>query len=155
MKVSELMTEPVLVIEEDRTLEEVAQKMLSSKVGGLPVVDAEGKIVGMVTESDFSAKEHAIPFSRQYAPQLFGEWMSKEGVDKAYKAARSILVKEVMSSPAITIDEDETVAEAVRKMLERSVHRVPVVKDDVPVGIISRHDLLKMVVQKFPGFKEE
>lgn len=149
------MTEPVLVIEEDRTLEEVAQKMLSSKVGGLPVVDAEGKIVGMVTESDFSAKEHAIPFSRQYAPQLFGEWMSKEGVDKAYKAARSILVKEVMSSPAITIDEDETVAEAVRKMLERSVHRVPVVKDDVPVGIISRHDLLKMVVQKFPGFKEE
>ncbi len=155
MKVSEIMTKPVFTIDEDRTLEEVAQKMLNNKVGGLPVVDNGGKIVGMVTESDFSAKEHAIPFSRQYAPQLFGEWMSKEGIDEAYKAARSIQVKEIMSSPAITIEEDETVAEAVRKMLERSVHRIPVVRDSVPVGIISRHDLLKMVVQKFPGFKEE
>ncbi len=153
MKVSEIMSEPILVVSEDRTLEEVAHKMLNNRVGGLPVVDDQGKIVGMVTESDFSAKEHAIPFSRQYAPQLFGEWMSKEGVDKAYKAARSILVKEIMSSPAVTITEEETLAEAVRKMLEHSVHRLPVVRDDIPVGIVSRHDLLKLVVQKFEGFE--
>lgn len=151
MKVSELMTEPVLTISEDRSLEEVAHKMLDNKVGGLPVVDDEGKIVGMVTESDFSAKEHAIPFSRIYAPQLFGEWMSKEGVDKAYEAARSIEVKQVMSSPAITVKEDDTVAEAVRRMLNHKVHRLPVVRDDIPIGIISRHDLLKLVVQKFEG----
>ncbi len=154
MKVSEIMTEPVFVVTDDRTLEEVAQKMLNNRVGGLPIVDDKGKIVGMVTESDFSAKEHAIPFSRQYAPQLFGEWMSKEGVDKAYKAARTVLVKEIMSSPAVTITEEDTVAEAVRKMLEHSVHRLPVVRDDVPVGMVSRHDLLKLVVQKFEGFKE-
>ncbi|GJM15052.1 MAG: histidine kinase [Thermodesulfobacteriota bacterium] len=155
MKVSEIMTQPVLTITQDRSLEEVAHIMLNSKVGGLPVVDNEGKIVGMVTESDFSAKEHAIPFSRNYAPQLFGEWMSKEGIDKAYEAARNIQVQEVMSKPAITIGEDDTVAEAVRRMLEQKVHRLPVVRDEVPVGILSRHDLLKMVVQKFEGFKEE
>ena len=154
MKVSEIMTQPVLTIDEDRTLEEVAQKMLNNRVGGLPVVDNDGKIVGMVTESDFSAKEHAIPFSRQYAPQLFGDWMSKEGVDKAYKAARSIQVKEIMSSPAITIVEGDTVAEAIRKMLAQGVHRLPVVRDGVPVGIVSRHDLLKLVVQKFEGFEK-
>lgn len=155
MKVGEIMTEPVLTITQDRSLEEVAHKMLNSKVGGLPVVDDEGKIVGMVTESDFSAKEHAIPFSRIYAPQLFGEWMSKEGVDKAYQAARSIMVKEVMTTPAITITEDETVAEAVRRMLDHKVHRLPVVKDGVPLGMVSRHDLLKMVVQKFEGFEQK
>jgi CBS domain-containing protein len=154
MKVSEIMTEPVFVVSEDRTLEEVAQKMLSNRVGGLPVVDGRGKLVGMVTESDFSAKEHAIPFSRQYAPQLFGEWMSKEGVDKAYQAARSITVSQVMTKSVVTVTEDDTVAEAVRKMLEHSVHRLPVVRDGVPVGIISRHDLLKLVVQKFEGFKK-
>ncbi|MEM7008478.1 MAG: CBS domain-containing protein [Thermodesulfobacteriota bacterium] len=153
MKVSEIMTEPVHVITEDRTLEEAAQKMLHNSVGGLPVVDHDGKIVGMLTESDFSAKEHAIPFSRNYAPQLFGEWMSKEGVEKAYEEARSVVVKEIMSSPAVTITEEETVADAIRKMLDHSVHRLPVVKDDVPVAMISRHDLLKMVVQKFEGFK--
>lgn len=151
MKVSEIMREPVITITQERTLEEVAEKMLNNHVGGLPVVDDEGKIVGMVTESDFSAKEHAIPFSRTYAPQLFGEWMSKEGVDKAYEAARSIQVKEIMSSPAVTIQEDDTVAEAVRQMLEHHVHRMPVVRDDVPIGMVSRHDLLKLVVQKFQG----
>lgn len=155
MKVSEIMTEPVFTVSQDRSLEEVAHKMLNNKVGGLPVVDDEGKIVGMVTESDFSAKEHAIPFSRTYAPQLFGEWMSKENVDKAYEAARSIQVKEIMSKPAITIREDDTVAEAVRRMLEQKVHRLPVVRDEIPVGIISRHDLLKMVVQKFEGLEKE
>jgi len=153
MKVGEIMTEPVIVVTQDRTLEEAAQKMLNSHIGGLPVVNDEGKIVGMVTESDFSAKEHAIPFSRIYAPQLFGEWMSKEGVEKAYEAARSVTVKEIMSSPVETITEDDTVAEAVRKMLDHRVHRIPVVRDGVPVGIVSRHDLLKMVVQKFPGLK--
>ena len=153
MKVNEIMTEPVIVVTLDRTLEEVAQKMLHNHIGGLPVVDEEGKIVGMVTESDFSAKEHAIPFSRNYAPQLFGEWMSKEGVEKAYKAARSIEVKEIMSSPVVTVTEDDTVAEAVRKMLEHHIHRVPVVRDNVPVAMVSRHDLLKLVVQKFQGFK--
>jgi len=153
MKVSDIMTEPVITIRQNRTLEEVAHIMLDNKVGGLPVVDEEGKIVGIVTESDFSAKEHAIPFSRNYAPQLFGEWMSKEGVNKAYEAARSIEVQEVMSKPAITIQEDDTVAEAVRRMLDHKVHRLPVVRDAIPVGIISRHDLLKMVVQKIEAFE--
>lgn len=151
MKVSEIMTEPAIVISQDRTLEEVAEKMLHNHIGGLPVVDDEGKIIGIVTESDFSAKEHAIPFSRNYAPQLFGEWMSKEGVEKAYEAARSIAVKEIMSSHVVTVSEDTTVAEVVRQMLEHSVHRVPVVRDGVPIAMVSRHDLLKLVVQKFQG----
>ncbi len=149
MKVNEIMTEPVIVIGQDRTLEEVAETMLHNQIGGLPVVDDEGKIVGMVTESDFSAKEHAIPFSRNYAPQLFGEWMSKEGIDKAYEAARSITVKEIMTSPAVTVTEDVTVAEVVRRLLKRRIHRIPVVRDGVPIAIVSRHDLLKLVVQKF------
>ena len=155
MKVSELMTQPVLTIRQDRNLEEVAHKMLDNRIGGLPVVDEEGKIVGMVTESDFSAKEHAIPFSRSYAPQLFGEWMSKEHIEKAYEAVRNVQVKEIMTKPPLTINEDDTVAEAVRRMLEGRVHRIPVVRDGIPVGIISRHDLLKLVVQKFQGFQEK
>ncbi len=141
------MAKPAIVVSEDQTLEEAANLMLEKEIGGLPVVNGEGKLVGMITESDFSAKEHAIPFSRIYAPQLFGEWMSKEGVEKAYAAARSITVKRAMTTAVVTVNEDDTVAEAIRRMLENRVHRIPVVRDDVPVGIISRHDLLKMVVK--------
>ncbi len=147
MKVHEIMSSPVKVVDEDTSLEEVAKLMLDERIGGVPVVDKDGKIIGIVTESDFSAKEHAIPFSRNYAPQLFGEWMSKEGIEKAYEAARNVKVKEIMTKSVHTVTEDDTLAEAVRTMLEHRVHRVPVVKDGVPVGIISRRDLLKLVVE--------
>jgi len=155
MKVREIMTEPVLVVNQERSLEEVAYMMLNNKIGGLPVVDDEGKIVGMVTETDFSAKEHAIPFSRNYAPQLFGDWMSKEHIERAYEAARTVRVKEIMTKSVLTIGEDDSVAEAVRRMLNERVHRLPVVRDGIPIGIITRHDLLKMVVQKFEAFQEK
>lgn len=146
MKVKDIMTAPVVTVKAEQTLEEAAQLMLDKHVGGIPVVDDEGKVIGMVTESDYSAKEHAIPFSRIYAPQLFGEWMSKEGIEKAYEAARNITVDKIMTAPVITISPEDTLAEAVRKMLERRIHRVVVAEDGVPVGIVSRHDLLKLVV---------
>ncbi len=149
MKVTEIMTKPVIVVKSDVTLEEVARKMLDNNIGGLPVIDESGELIGMVTESDFSAKEHAIPFSRIYAPQLFGEWMSSEGVEKAYEAARKIKVSEIMSAPVVVVKEDDNIAQAVKQMLERRVHRVPVVRDNKPVGILSRHDLLKMVVKDY------
>lgn len=148
MKVKDIMTEPVIVISEDRTLEEAARLMLDKEIGGLPVVNGEGKLVGMITESDFSAKEHGIPFSRIYAPQLFGEWMSKEGVEKAYAAARKETVKSVMTTAVVTVEEEDSVEESIRMMLENRVHRIPVIRDDVPVGIVSRHDLLKLVVKQ-------
>ena len=146
MKVKDIMTVPVVTVKAEQTLEEAAQLMLDKHVGGIPVVDDEGKVIGMVTESDYSAKEHAIPFSRIYAPQLFGEWMSEEGIEKAYEAARNITVDKIMTAPVITISPEDTLAEAVRKMLERRIHRVVVAEDGVPVGIVSRHDLLKLVV---------
>ena len=147
MNVSEIMSSPVKTVKTDCTLEAAALFMLENNIGGLPVVDDDGKIVGMLTESDFAAKEHAIPFSRVYAPKLFGEWMSKEGIEKAYQEARNYTVDQIMSSPVVTIGLDDSVADAVRAMLEKRVHRVIVAENGVPVGIISRRDLLNLVLK--------
>ena len=147
MKAKDIMRRPAIVINEDRTLEDAAMVMLEEDVGGLPVVDSSGKLVGIITESDFSAKEHGIPFSRIYAPQLFGEWMSKEGVEKAYLAARSNIVKKIMTKSVVTASEEDSLEEVITKMLENRVHRIPVIRGGVPVGMISRHDLLKLVAK--------
>lgn len=147
MKISEIMSSPVKTIRNDATLEYAARVMLENSIGGVPVVDDDGKLVGIVTESDFSAKEHAIPFSRVYAPQLFGEWMSKEGVEKAYDAARKNTVDQVMSSPVVTLSKDKNLADAVKLMLDHRIHRIVITEDDKPVGIVSRHDLLKLVIK--------
>lgn len=93
MKAKDIMSRPGTFINKDRTLEDAARVMLEEDVGGLTVMDAIGRLTGIIPESDFLAKEHGIPFSRTYAPQIFGEWVTKEGVENAYQAARNNILK--------------------------------------------------------------
>ena len=147
MKVKEIMVQPAIVAEEDTTLEEIARMMLDNRIGCVPIVDGKGTLTGIITESDFLAKEHSVPFSTFQAPQLFGRWVPKEGVEEVYKAARTITAREIMNSPVITVSEDDPIEEAVRKLLSHDINHVPVVRDGVPVGIVARHDLLNLMIK--------
>ena len=145
MKAREIMSQPVLVIRQDATLDEAARLMLEKDVGGLPVVDAAGRLVGIVTESDFAAKERGVPFSTLRYPQVFGEWMSNEQIERVYHAARSKKVSEIMTGEVATVSEDDSVQKVLELMLQRNAHRIPVVREGVPVGMVARHDLLKLM----------
>ncbi|HWP91915.1 MAG TPA: CBS domain-containing protein [Thermodesulfobacteriota bacterium] len=147
MKVKEIMVQPAIVAEEDTTLEEIARMMLDNRIGCVPVVDGKGKLTGIITESDFLAEEHSVPFSTFQAPQLFGRWLPKEGIEEIYKAARTITAKEIMTSPVVTVSEDDPIEEAVRKLLSHDINHVPVVREGFPVGIVARHDLLNLMIQ--------
>jgi CBS-domain-containing membrane protein len=83
MKIKEFMSQPVTVVGEGATLEEIARTMLGQNIGCVPVVDARGKISGIITQSDFAAKERGVPFSTFRAPQLFGQWVDR-GYDRAH-----------------------------------------------------------------------
>lgn len=148
MKVKEIMTQPVTVIQEDATLEEVAQTMLDRSIGCLPVVNREGRLTGVIVESDFTGKERGFPFSAYMAPQLLGEWVTKEGVERIYEAARTRTAKEIMTTQPVTATEDEEVTELVTEMIDHGLHRMPVVRNGVPVGIVTRHDLLKLMARQ-------
>ncbi len=148
MKVKDLMSQPVISIEQHSSLADAARLMLDNGFGSLPVVDGDGLLVGLVTESSFSAKSKGIPFSTFRAPQVLGQWLSEKGVDEIFDASRQIPVNEIMVRSVVTIDEEADVSLAVKLMLEHDINRIPVVRDGVPVGIISRHDLLRMMIEK-------
>ena len=148
MKVSEIMRQPVISLSEDDSLEEAARIMLEHDLRGVPVVDARGRLCGFVSVSDFLAKDKSIPFTRYTAPQLFGKWLPKEGIEKIYEEARATPVKEIMSTRVVSVTEDATLEEVVELMLRRDLNRIPVVRDGVPVGIVARFDLLKIVAQE-------
>ncbi|MEP7341665.1 MAG: CBS domain-containing protein [Acidobacteriota bacterium] len=145
MKVHEIMKQPVITVHEDATLSEVAQTMLDHHVWGVPVINDRGEITGIVTEADFAVKEAGMPFSTFRAPQLFGKWMDKGKIEKLYEAARTMKAKEVMSSPVITVTEDASIENVVQLMVERHITRIPVVREKIPVGIVARNDLLKLM----------
>lgn len=145
------MLTPVITVHEDSSLEEAAKIMLEHHIGGLAVVDDRDELCGIVTESDFVAKERGIPFSIYRFPQMFGEWMPHEHVERIYEAARRRAVRDIMSRDVITVTEVDTLETVLEKMLKCGLHRLPVVRDKKPVGMVTRHDLLRLMLRQFPG----
>jgi CBS domain-containing protein len=139
------MTSPPITIPEDANLETTARLMLDKGIGCLPVVDETGMLVGIVTESDFAAKPARIPFSTFEAPQVLGQWMGKEGVERIYREARRREAREVMSHPVHVVGEDDPIEKALELMLTRKIKHVCVVRDGRPAGVVARHDLLKLM----------
>jgi len=146
--IKDIMASSVYTASENDTLSEVAVIMLEKNVGCLPVLDDEDKLVGFLSETDFAGKEKLIPFSRNHAPQLFGKWLNEGEIEKMYQNAKTIKVKEIMSTPPITIEEDATITDLIEKIMKYDIHRIPVVNDDKLVGIVSRRDLLKLLLSK-------
>ncbi len=148
MNVRNIMTSPVITAHEDDTLREVAIKMLNHKIGGLPVINDEGEMTGFLSETDFVAKKHKIPFSRNHAPKLFGMWLNKDDVEEMYEEAKVIQIKEVMSKNVVYVSPEDSIEDLINKIMDCNFHRLPVVEDNKPIGMISRRDLLKLLIKK-------
>jgi CBS domain-containing protein len=142
------MAYPAVTVREDTTLEKIARTMLEHKIGCVPVVDDQGGISGIITESDFVTKEKGIPFSTFWAPQLLGQWLDNSGVERLFEAVRTKRAADIMSVHVITLTEDASIEEALELMIRRDINHIPVVCDKVPVGIVARYDLLKLMLRK-------
>ncbi|MEZ5174818.1 MAG: CBS domain-containing protein [Acidimicrobiia bacterium] len=136
MKVSDIMTTDVSTIGTEASLKEAAMVMVNAGVSGLPVVDDERRVVGIITEADFVSAEAERSWGhqrRRLLANLFGE------------AKRTVAsqVSDVMSVAPHTIDRESSVTEAARRMTDLGVKRLPVVTPDGTLeGIVSRADVM-------------
>jgi len=139
MKVKDAMTASVKTITPEASLKDAAGTFAEHRIGGSPVVDREGRILGVLTDTDILLKERAELPSRGLRSLLHPH----EASALASKVeART--VEEAMSVPAITAEPTWPVSEAAEVMLEHGVNRLPVVEDGRLVGIITRHDLVRL-----------
>ena len=141
-----IMSRPPITVSTDVTLAEAARRMLDAKVGSLLVVNDAGELIGIITESDFCARRAGIPFSTLHRPQVLGEWLGDEGVERVYREARRRTVAEAMSPHVQAVAPSDSVERVLRLMMERDIKHVPIVEDDRAIGVVARHDLLKMVL---------
>jgi CBS domain-containing protein len=146
MRAGELMRHPVVTVGPETCLSEVARTMVDRRIGAVPVVNPQGKLCGIVTETDFAAKERGMPFSILRLAQVFSEPLPGEAIERVHREARTTAAKEVMITELITATEETPVDEVARLMLCYDIDHVPVVRDGALVGIISRHDFLRMTV---------
>jgi CBS domain-containing protein len=145
MRVRELMTENVITIGPEAPIKEVAKILVENRISGVPVCDIEGKLMGVVSEGDILYKEHD-PRERHLGGPL--GWIVDGSPNyAAYIKAAALTARKAMTSPAITIAPYESVAQAARIMCEHGVNRLPVVKDDRLVGIVTRSDLVRAFIR--------
>jgi CBS domain-containing protein len=150
--VSAVMTARVLAVRPDVSLEALAGMLLDRGISGAPVVDQEGRPLGVVSKTDLM-RERLM--SGDTGEVMTPGWQPRRGhfqveVGRGFHAeAVPALVADVMTPSALTLSEDAPVAEAAALMAFEGVHRVPVVADDGRVaGIVTSLDVLRWVAQQ-------
>ncbi|HML08974.1 MAG TPA: CBS domain-containing protein [Xanthobacteraceae bacterium] len=144
MQVRDVMTRHVISVAADDPVLKAAQLMLRHGVSGLPVVDAAGKLVGIVTEGDF-LRRGEIGTQRRRAKWL--EFLVGPGrLASEYVHARGRRVDEIMTPDPRSVGEDDSLQTVVELMEHHRIKRLPVVRDGRLVGILSRANLLHALV---------
>lgn len=117
----DIMTKTLIAAKKEATGRHLAEKMLSGLFSGMPVVDENNKLIGVVSEFDLiKAMDYGKPLDK-------------------------VTAEEIMTKKPISVSEDTSVEDIIHVMTKQNVMRVPVIKDDIPIGVVSRCDILKCV----------
>ncbi|GGT40350.1 CBS domain-containing protein [Streptomyces chromofuscus] len=146
--VSDVMTHTVVAVGRDAPFKDIVQLMQQWKVSALPVLEGEGRVVGVVSEADLLPKEEF----RDSDPDRFTQLRRLTDLAKA----GGLTAGDLMSTPAVTVHPGATLAQAARIMARRNVKRLPVVNaQGLLEGVVSRADLLKVFLRTDDELAEE
>ncbi len=140
VRVGDVMTRDVVSVTPDTPIKDVAVVLVERGISGLPVRDAEGAVVGVLSEADLLVKQGGPP---EHSGGLFA-WLVDTASSPDLAKLRAHTAGEAMTAPAITVEVDSPVTEAARTMVSLGVNRLPVVEDGTLVGIVTRADLVRL-----------
>lgn len=150
IKAKDIMTGKVITIKEDSSINELSDLLLKQKISGVPVVNKNNELVGVVTEADIVYQNTDLHFPTYL--KLLDGIIYLESLNKFKRSLEKHMgtkVKDIMTSPAITVGEDEEVSEIANLMVRKNINRVPVVEENGNlVGIITRADIIKSMGSK-------
>jgi CBS domain-containing protein len=145
MRADQIMTPQVITIGADASIVEAIDKMLRHQVSGLPVVDTDGKLIGIISEGDF------IRRTETGTQRKSGRWLDcLAGADRVaadFVREHGRKVGQIMTPDPVTVTEDTPLAQIVRIMESHNVKRLPVVRGDRLVGIVTRADFLPALAE--------
>jgi CBS-domain-containing membrane protein len=144
MQAKDVMTEPVITISSQSSVLEAVQLMLQNKISGLPVLDDTGSLVGVITEGDFLRRTETNTLRRR--PRWIEFFVGPGKLAEEYVHANGRQVDEVMSTQVLSVSENTPLDEVVSIMEHHLIKRVPVVHENKIVGIVTRANLLRALM---------
>lgn len=150
MLIKDIMTKEVITIKEEDTVEQCAKILTTHHLSGLPVVDDEGHVKGIITEGDLIKRSAKVPTPAYL--EFLGGIIYLDNPNKFFeevKKSMGLFVKEVMTEDVTTIGPNEKIEDAANLLVRKKIKRLPVIDDTGKlVGIISRRDIMAHLFQK-------
>jgi CBS domain-containing protein len=140
MQVKDVMTSPVISVEPDASIWQAVRIMLQRRISGLPVIDKHGRLVGMVSEGDFLRR--AETGTQRRRPNWLEFLMGPGRLADEYTRSHGRKIQDIMTPDPVTVTEETSLDEVVRTMEQRRIKRLPVVRGNEVVGIVSRANLM-------------
>ena len=146
MRAMDVMTTDVITVEADTTVQVLATLLAERGISGAPVVDADGKVIGIVSEGDLLHRAE-IGTARRHRVRRRSWWLDHFAADLAreYIKSHGRTVKEIMTRDVVTVTEDTDLADVAALLEAKRIKRVPVMRDSKIVGIISRANIVRAV----------
>jgi len=146
-EVKDIMTTEIITFKPDMPVKEAAKELSEANIDGAPVLDDEGRIIGIVVESDLIMREVRLHFPTYV--QLLDGYIYLPGsmsrFEKEFKKAVGAKVADVMSTDVVTIDVGATVEDAATMLVDKDINMLPVMAEGELVGVVSKRDLVKAI----------
>lgn len=140
MKAKDVMTPNVITVDENTTVEEIAQTLLRWRISAVPVVDAKEQLIGIVSEGDLVRRTESG--TDRLPPWWLSTIADPDTSASDYAKSHGLFAKDVMTKDVTTVDENMSLAEIAQLLEERRIKRVPVLRQTKIIGIVSRANLL-------------
>ena len=144
MIASDVMTRKVISIDPESTVLQAARLMLTHRISGLPVIDAAGKLVGVLSEGDFLRRRETR--TDRHRSRWLEFLMGPGKIATEYTHSHGNRVGEVMTTDIKTVDENAAIEDIVELMEKYRIKRVPVMSGSILVGIVTRSNLMHAMV---------
>ncbi|TKB27037.1 CBS domain-containing protein [Desulfopila sp. IMCC35006] len=146
-KAAEIMTKDVITVTPETTVIELAQLLASKNIGGVPVLDASGTLLGVVTVNDLidQKKKLHIPTVITILDSVF-YLENPDKMEKEMKKIAGATVGDIYSKNPRTVVEETLIDEIATLMSEKDVHTLPVMRGDTLVGVIGKRDIIKTLI---------
>lgn len=145
-KASDIMTREVITVTLDTSVQQLALILASNGISGAPVVDSEGLLLGIVTESDLIDQNKKVHIPTVVS--ILDSFFFLESPDKMEQEIRKMAgatVADIYSTPAFTVSEDTPIDEIATIMSEKNFHTLPVVTGSKILGIIGKKDIIRTI----------
>lgn len=147
LKAKDIMTTEIITVHPDTEVVRAAKMLLEHHINGLPVVDEEGRLTGIICQDDLITQQKRIPL-----PSFFVlldsiiSLQSQKNIEKEVQKMAAITVAEAMTANPITVGLETSLEDIATIMVKNNIHTLPVLDQDRLIGIIGKEDILRTLI---------